>query len=124
MTSPEKPTNGSPEKTIGQPATSGHKRHYAESDVQAVKAARHKLRISGVEIGVMHSSDLALNALTTKSEMHRMACVIELLVRISGTRDVQKVIDQIPTVKRKDDRNKIHAVQLRAQDSDHKADVA
>ena len=105
-------------KSSGQPKTKGRKKRYEKDDIHAVLGARQNLKISGVAIGDQTAKDLAVNALTTKSEMHMIACVAELLARLEG-HSVRDMLNRLPQVEK--DERRIHGIQ-NGSNSNHKRD--
>lgn len=87
-----------PDENGGRPKTSG-RLAYDAGDIRAVLGARKKMRVATKEIGEMTPKELAYHGLTTRSHRHRMACVSELLARLSA-HEVCPMLNSLPVNER------------------------
>lgn len=116
----------SQENASGQPKTGGNANRYKDHNISAVFGARQKLKIKGVEIGNQTPKELATNALTIRSELHRLACVAELLSRLDGPQ-VRSMLKGLPTVEKKHGKRQsgsnVHETPIAEQNRDQSGDA-
>ena len=75
----------------------GRKRKYLKADVTAAQGSHRLLKTAGQTIGSMSVPQLAYWALSSPSDMHRIACVATLLDEIGLGHEVRAVLTSLKT---------------------------
>jgi len=69
---------------------------YGKRDVKEAREAFKKMRVQGVEIALASTEQLAVEAVSSRSARHRLACVAELVARIKDANAARAMLAMIP----------------------------